>query len=217
MFGFDYFVGIMKNSELSSMWNALGAIGQWLGALATFLAAFIALRTSKDAKKTYMIDQRPYVAFDSIEPTIFKKENARNILLPEGQQKQDGIQVGVVLRNVGKTIANFRVIKYRVEANNKTDPNPNFKTSGGVIYPGMVNIYRFPIIECPIDKHVSGVVEYLIEYCKDWNDTVYTSEKKVSFDIFLQPTPQTRWLFLHENEGTKPRSFLRKVSDILGI
>jgi len=37
------------------------------GALATFLAAFTALKTAKDAKETYMIDQRPYIAFASIE------------------------------------------------------------------------------------------------------------------------------------------------------
>lgn len=217
MLGFDYFIGIIKSNEYSSLWNALGAIGQWIGAFATFLAAFIALRTAKDTKRTYMIDQRPYVAFDSIEHSVFKKDNSGNLILPMGQQNQEGIQVGIVLRNVGKTIANYRVIKYQVEVNDKTSHNPDFKTSGGVIYPGMATVYRFPLIECPIGKHISGVVEYLIEYSKDWNDTVYTSEKKIGFDIFLQPTQHSRWIFLNETEGTKPRSFLRKLSDFFGI
>jgi hypothetical protein len=36
-------------------WNAVGAIGQWLGAIATFAAVVVALRADRRARTTYIV------------------------------------------------------------------------------------------------------------------------------------------------------------------
>jgi hypothetical protein len=204
----------------SEQWNAISAIGQLLGALATFLAAFIALRTANDARKSFSTDLRPYVAFDNIEPTIFKRGyNEKIVLMREKPKIKDGIQIGIVLRNVGKTLASYKINKLLVEVCGVSHSNFEFESNTGVIYPGMISTYRYPLIELDLpENQFSGRIEYSLEYSKTDTDIIYVSEKKLSFDIFLEKDRVNwRYVITFESETSKPRNITTRIANFLGI
>jgi hypothetical protein len=199
-------------------WNAIGSIGQWVGAVATFSATYIALRTAKDAKASYMLDQRPYLAFDNLEVTLYKVET--KVVLQDTKAFRDSLQIGAVFRNVGKTIAKYEVDSFAVEIAN-VKASGSKKNSGGIVYPGLISIYRHAPIQIDNNnKHFSGFLEYKVKFGRSPNSDTYVSTKKIGFDIFLtEENIQWKYIVLDEDEKENEQTltYRDKLRNILGL
>ena len=125
-------------------WRMLNFAVQVISTIGTFFVAFVALRTSRNAKQAYMIDQRPYIAFDNIASRFFRKGDEK-ILTPTLINMDDSVQIGIVLKNVGKTIGYYKVKSINVSIDAKTNNSGKFNSKDGLIYPGMFSIYYAPV------------------------------------------------------------------------
>ena len=157
--------------------------------LITGLYTLYTYRMASIMKETFTLERRPYITLEEIKASraqIYDSNDA-------------GVQVSITIRNVGKTLANYRLKAISVMIDNKTAKNPYFRNFEATIFPGTSRTIICPLIGDidPSEKPLKGVINYTLEYHSVKNDEVFTSHKKL--DILIDRSEIT-WLLAEEHE-----------------
>lgn len=157
-----------------------GNVGQLVGATATFLASVVALRTSNHSQKAFMLDKRPYLAFDKMEIEAGYFKETKTIYT-------NAIYFTLYLKNLGKTIANYNVENFVVTIDDiETNFFENEYKSEGRILPDSSDLINIPSIKGEFEKIVSGNISFTIIYYRDETDEKYEWNMNIKFFTELE-------------------------------
>lgn len=204
-----------------------GSVGQWVGATATFIASVVALRTSNHSQKAFMLDKRPYLAFDKIELSSGTYAQYNKIIT-------DRIYITLKLKNLGKTSANYEVENLTVNVGNTIDATVDanigdigteilkdkYKSTGRIL-PESDGLVVIPTIKGKFKNDVYGTISFTIIYYRDETDEKYEWNMKMGFTAELEPAIlESESLYseiMEDNEKIVRTKMLDKIKIKIGL
>jgi hypothetical protein len=185
----EYIAGLLPNSVVSAMTAAIAANAVYLAvALAVVLGAY----------GLGVVDrrQRPGPTGTTGQPaTDFAHGlNASAVTLDMDvlAGKKRNIQLGVQLENMTQVPMRYAVDNMFVSIDNKAHPQPGFSNTGGVIYPGRANKFRYAVFtSLTLPPVAPAIVAVNISYGPVDGPPVRHLRREFSCTLRVQKKPAT--------------------------
>lgn len=167
---------------------------------ATVWLAIVTWRSALVTKASFELDARPYFAFNNFYFIFFLDKPEDDSLPPS----RGTVKIGLIFRNPGRVLINYKVKSIRVTLAGLTIDNPKFEIAGGTIYPNDQSIFWYGNIgNVDISKiPLTGVVEYDVSYYAIDGSKHYDSVRKIQYTInSIIPVSSWDWIYLLEKDS----------------
>jgi hypothetical protein len=145
--------------------------------LITGLYVLITHRIQTDQRRQFIIQNRPYFAFDNLHLTVEKEENTIRALQPRLQFK-----------NVGNVIVEYSIEDFEFTVNGATSQNKQINSKGSHVFPNMDTSFYFPpeksFNSSTLKDNNECIVKYRLTYRIPGAHQVYTSFKTMEFFFY---------------------------------
>lgn len=194
-----------------------GFVAQCLGITVTFFTALIALRTSNNAYKAFMLDKRPYLTFDKIQFTPILKVNYKQM---KNVEKLNGY---ISFKNIGKTIAYCEVKKVVVDIYDDSNERIVMENNNRInalrerIFPDTKSSFSFSSSSGNFFQEIEGDIEFTIVYYRDENEEKYEWNMKLKFTTSMLGNVIYEEIVEDNERIIQPTGIINRIRRILGL